>query len=70
MNEKRTKQKRLIAIAEAYQEISGKTEFTTDEVADWAMAHGLVPVPGMREPIESHALWDWLFRQLTGNREW
>ena len=70
MNEKRTKQKRLIAIAEAYLKMTGKTTFTTDEVANWAMANGLVPVPGMREAIEHHVRWEWWFCELTGNPEW
>ena len=70
MTSKRTKQERLIAIADEYQKMAGKTEFEINEVADWAMNNGLVPVPGMREAIESHVRWDRLFWELTGNPNW
>ncbi len=67
MGSKRTKHKRLIGLVEAYRKIDGKAECKDFlEVADWAIANGLHPVPGMLEPLEQHTRWDELFYRITG----
>lgn len=57
----KTKQARLIAITDAYCKLHGKTSFTTDEVAEWALAQALWPVPKRGAPAAICLAWE---RQL------
>lgn len=57
----KTKQTRLCAITSRYCELHGKTSFTTDEVAEWALAHALWPVPKRGDPRGICLAWEaWL----------
>lgn len=40
-----TKQKRLVALVEAYLKRTGKTSVTMNEVSEWAIENDLYPVP-------------------------
>ncbi len=60
----------MIALADAYRKIFGKTEWKTGEVAAWVISHRLFPVPGMRDAIELHTCWNEKFSQVTGNFDW
>ena len=57
----RAKRARLIAITDAYCKLHGKTSFTTDEVAEWALAQNLWPVPKRGHPEAICSAWE---RQL------
>ncbi len=53
-----TKQKRLLAIADAYMAVFRKSQFTTSEVADWAIRKGLYPVPRRGDRVEECEVWE------------
>ena len=57
----KTKRKRLMAIADTYCKLHKKTSFTTDEVAEWALAQSLWPVPKRGDPAVICLAWE---RQL------
>ena len=54
----KTKQKRLMAITDAYCKLHGKSSFTVDEVAEWALAHALWPVPKRGDPEVVCLAWE------------
>ena len=54
----KTKQKRLRAITDAYCSLHSKTSFTIDEVAEWALAHALWPVPKRGDPVAICLAWE------------
>lgn len=60
-----TKQKRLVAIFDAYLKRSKKTGATTDEVADWAMANDLWPVPTRLDSETACTEWEQRFQAAT-----
>lgn len=60
----------MIALADAYRAMFCKTEWTTREVAEWAISHRLFPVPGMRDATELHTRWNERFAELTLDMEW
>ena len=62
----KTKQKRLRAIMDAYCSLHSKTSFTIDEVAEWALAHTLWPVPKRGDPESICSAWE---NQLTTIQE-
>lgn len=68
MTNAKTKNQRLIEIFTVYQKTVGGRACTTSEVADWALAHGLVPVPSMRSSTESIAEWEQKFAKVEGGR--
>lgn len=41
----KTKRERLLAVIEKWRSLHGNRPFTTNEVAEWAQARGLYPVP-------------------------
>lgn len=61
--------RRMIAIVDEYRRRFNKTQWTTEEVADWALSKGLYPVPGMRDPIEAHASFDILWEAVKAAPE-
>lgn len=63
----KTKRARLIAITDAYCKLHGKTSFTTDEVAEWALAQNLWPVPKRGDP--KAICWAWEHLLVTATRE-
>lgn len=54
----RTKQKRLIAIADAWMERHGKTAFEISVVSEWAIANDLWPVPTRGDSLEMCLEWE------------
>ena len=61
-----TKQKRLLAIFEAYRAETKKTAVTMDEVATWAISHGLHPVPRRGDPEHDCLEWERRLDELRG----
>ena len=55
---KRTKQNRLIDLIDCYKKIKGLAAVSTDEVAQWATANGLYPVPTMRDNPQFCDSWE------------
>lgn len=53
-----TKGQRLVALTETWTKMHGATTFTTTEVATWAIANGLWPVPKRGDPEELCRAWE------------
>lgn len=58
-----TKQQRLIALIDGYQEAFGKKAVTTTEVAIWATAKNLWPVPTRFDPPSQCLAWEIMLRE-------
>lgn len=54
----KSKNERLQALAEAWQLVYGRTQFTATEVAEWGRKQGLYPVPRRAHPPEQHRKWE------------
>ncbi len=54
----RTKHQRMIAITDAYMKVFGVTMFTSQEVAIWAIARKLWPVPKRGDSEKVCSAWE------------
>lgn len=61
-----TKGKRLLAIVDAYSKVTGKTSYTMDEVAQWAVDKGLWPVPKRGDSPFLCEVWEEHFDAVVG----
>ncbi len=64
-----TKQKRLWAIADYYLAAHKRPTYTAKEVAEWAMAHKLYPVPTSSASILVGMEWEDRLRLAIKNTE-
>lgn len=64
-----TKQKRLVAIADAYMEVSGRSSFTQREAINWGLGQGLFPVPKHRDPEAVCQVWEDRLNEAKTNIE-
>jgi hypothetical protein len=54
----KSKQKRLVAIFDAYLKRFGKTAATTEEVSEWAIKTSLYPTPKRGDPKDECEAWE------------
>jgi len=54
----KTKQKRLIALTDAWVQKHDQTMFSTDVVSQWVYANGLWPVPKRGDPEAECLAWE------------
>ncbi len=59
----KTKKQRLCAVFDVYYNNNGKRPVTMQEVAAWAIASGLSPVPTRTEAPEICELWEKLLEK-------
>jgi len=62
----KTKQKRLYALIDTYLAKFKKTQFTTEEVSEWAIRTKLYPVPRYGDPLELCEAWEKLLALEAG----
>jgi hypothetical protein len=60
-----TKQKRLVAIFDAYCKRFAKTGATMDEVSEWALSEGLYPCPKRGDPENICNAWETKLKDAT-----
>lgn len=65
---KRTKQQRLLDVIDCYKKLKGVAAVSTDEVAQWAHANGLYPVPTIRDDAQLCDAWESKFAAIRANR--
>lgn len=53
-----TKQKRCVAVVDAYSKKTGKTSYTMTEVSQWAIDNYLWPIPKRGDSEETCAAWE------------
>jgi hypothetical protein len=58
MAKRTSKNDRLLAIFHFVYDLRGGKPITTEAVSQWAEDNGLLPVPGIRDPLPECDAWD------------